>query len=158
MYFDFDFDRDADFFKQSPSFKLVQKALNEEEKIKKIDKKIVSATIKLWAECVIKNNLDINNHRIDPIYLISEQNSTDIFKTFGKIMWKDKDKRTDKEWKILQEQDRVNNYLKICLYDLSDDTTDIFSDLKKEFITWKMADELNKEIPINNTKSPTKKI
>jgi hypothetical protein len=158
MYFDFDFDRDSEFFNQSPSFKLVQQQLNDEKRLASIDKKIVNATVKLWAECVLKNNLDINAHRIDPIYLISEQNSTEIFNIFGKIMWKEKDKRTDKDRQILKEQDRVNNCLQLYLFDFSDDKIDIFSDLKKEFTTWKFAQELSQEMPSNPTKTKNKKL
>lgn len=158
MYFDFNFDRDADFFKQSPSFKLVQKKLNEDKKIENFDKKLVNATLKLWAECVLKNNLDRDSDRVDPLYLFSQQNSTEVYKKIGKIIWKAKDNRTDKEWKTLTDHGIIHNSLQLNIYYLSDDKIDIFSDLKKEFITWKMADDLNKEIPINNTKSPTKKI
>jgi len=158
MYFDFNFDRDAEFFKQSPSFNLLQKKFNEDKNLEKFDKKLVDATLKLWAECVLKNNLDRDCDRIDPIYLFSQQNSTEVYKTIGKIIWKAKDKRTDKEWKTLKDQGIINNSLQLTVYDLSDDKVDIFSDLKKEFRTWKFAQELNQKIPVNNSKEKSKKL
>ncbi len=158
MYFDFDFNRDADFFKQSPSYKLIEKKLKEDDKASKMDKKIVNATLKLWAECVIKNNLDRDSDRVDPIYLFSQQNSTEVYKTIGKIIWKAKDKRTDKEWKVLKEQGIINNCLQLNIYYLLDDKIDIFVDLKNEFKTWKLAHEINQEISVNESKSKSAKI
>jgi hypothetical protein len=160
MYFDFDFNRDSAFFKESASFKLIVDKLNNQERLKSsgCDEKLINATIKLWAECVLKNNLDINSHKIDTTNLISEQNSKDIFNIIGKIVWKAKEKRTDKEWKILREHTIINNYLQLELLYLYEDKIDIFRDLKKEFKTWKLAQELNQEIPVNSSKIKNKKL
>jgi hypothetical protein len=158
MYFDFDFNRDADFLKNSPSFQLMSEKINSDDnRISDIDKKIVNASLKLWAECVIKNNLDINSS-VDPSYLLSEQNSQEVFDILGNILWKQKDKRTTKEFRVLRSQDRVNSVIQLNVIYLDEDNIDICNDLKKEFKTWKLAQELNQEIPLNDTKFKSKKV
>ncbi len=158
MYFDFDFDRDNDFFSQSPTFQMMVKKIKEDQQISDIDKKVVDASIKLWAECTIKNNLDVNCDRVDPIYLISEQNSTEVFDVLGEIMWKAKDQRTKKEFQILREQSRIHNSLQLNIIYLNEDNIDICSDLKNEFKTWKLAHEINQEISVNESKFKNAKI
>lgn len=160
MYFDFDFNRDNDFFDESPTFKMVKEKIEQDKRISdsNIDKKIVNASIRLWSECVIKNNLDINSHRVDHLNLLSEQNSKEVFNVIGKIIWKSKDKRTPKEFELLREQGIINNLLQLHMLYLIDEKVDICSNLKTEFKTWKLAQELNQEIPINEKKIKNKKL
>lgn len=134
MYFDFNFDRDSAFFEQSPSFKLMKEKLSEEKRLSQVEPKIMDASLKLWAESVIKHNLDINMTSVEHLNLISEQNSKAVWNTIGKIMFKSKDKRTDEEFRVLRTQGMINNYLQLTTFDLSDKKIDICNNLKQEFL------------------------
>ena len=128
--YDYNFQRDKDFFKKSPTFALVSKELINDS----VDEKVFNATLKLWGESIIKHNLSVYMGRIDPINLISEENSTEVKRVIGKIIFKSKDKRSDEEWKTLKQNGIVQTKIWLTVYKLEDQGIDVFSDLKKEFI------------------------
>jgi hypothetical protein len=133
MYFEFDFNRDADFFEQSSTMKFMKEKLAENKHLKKIDPQVYHASIKLWGESIIKHNLDINMTRVEHLNLISEQNSKEVLDTIGNIMFKDKHDRTDAEFKVLRDQGMVANYLQLITLSVEED---VCNNLKKEFIEY----------------------
>ena len=87
--------------------------------------------MKLWAESVIKHNLDINMTKIDSLYLLSNENSKDVINFFGTIMFKPKDKRKLAEFELLREQEIAESNIKyVCLMNREED---YYYDLKKEY-------------------------
>lgn len=133
MYYNFDFDNDSDFFSNSETISFMKEQLEENKHLKKIPTEVYNVTIKLWAESIIKHNLDINMTRIDHINLISNQNSSEVKEIIGSIMFKDKHSRTDKEFQTLREQGMVSNYMQLITLSA---TKDICHDLKNEFIAY----------------------
>lgn len=141
-YFDFNFDRDKDFFKTSKTYLRYSKIINEHKNLIKYDAKIKNASLRLWAESTIKHNLDANTDRVDHISLITNGNSKEVFDNLGKIMFKSKDKRTDEEYQILRNQQAISTYISTEIYSDSDKKVDPLSDLKKEFIEFKNLDNI----------------
>lgn len=144
MYYNFDFNKDSQFFENSSTMALMKKHLNENKHLKKIDPLIMGVSLKLWAESIIKHNLDINMTRIDHVNLISEQNSAEVIKLIGKIIFKDKDLRTDKDYQILREESIVSNYLQLITLSLEED---VCSNLKKEFVDFQNLKSIQKNSP-----------
>lgn len=131
MYYDFDFNNDSEFFEQSKTLQFMREKLEENKHLKKITPEIFNASIKLWAESIIKHNLDINMTSVDHLHLISEQNSKEVLDVIGKIMFKDKHSRNNEEFQTLREQGMVSNYLQLITLSVKED---VCNDLKKEFI------------------------
>lgn len=131
MYYDFDFNKDSAFFEQSKTIQFMREQLEENKHLKKIPPEIFNASIKLWAESIIKHNLDINMTSVDYLHLISEQNSKEVLDVIGNIMFKDKHSRKNEEFQTLREQGMVSNYLQLITLSVKED---VCSDLKKEFI------------------------
>lgn len=151
MYYDFNFNKDSDFFKNSQTVKEISEKLNEsKEYFKNIDVKVVNASLQLWFESVLKHNLNINMIRVDPINLISEENSKKVLSVFKKIMMKSKHDRTQEEFQILRNQDIIQNYINLIV--LRDDK-DYFENLKSEFVDFK-----NKQLSSEPTKKTKMKV
>lgn len=151
MYYDFNFNKDSDFFKNSQTVKEISEKLNEsKEYFKNIDVKVVNASLQLWFESVLKHNLNINMIRVDPINLISEENSKKVLSVFKKIMIKSKHNRTQEEFQILRNQDIIQNYINLIV--LRDDK-DYFENLKSEFVDFK-----NKQLSSEPTKKTKMKV
>lgn len=131
MYYDFNFDKDSEFFEHSKTIQFMKEQLKENKHLKKIPLDIIEVSVKLWAESIIKHNLDINMTQIDHLNLISEQNSKEVLNIIGKIMFKDKHSRNTEEFQILREQGMVSNYLQMITLSVE---KDICRDLKNEFI------------------------
>ena len=81
--------------------------------------------------------MDINTGRVDPVNLISDANSKEIFNFLGKIIFKDRDKRKPEDYKILRNQESINNYIALQLYRDFNNKIDVLSDLKIEFLEFK---------------------
>lgn len=151
MYYDFNFNKDSDFFKNSQTVKEISEKLNEsKEYFKNIDVKVVNASLQLWFESVLKHNLNINMTRVDPINLISEENSKKVLSVFKKIMIKSKHNRTQEEFQILRNQDIIQNYINLIV--LRDDK-DYFENLKSEFVDFK-----SKQLSSEQTKKTKMKV
>jgi len=147
MYYDFNFNKDSDFFKNSQTVKEISEKLNEsKEYFKNIDVKVVNASLQLWFESVLKHNLNINMIRVDPINLISEENSKKVLSVFKEIMMKSKHDRTPEEFKTIRNQDFIQNYINLIV--LRDDK-DYFENLKSEFVEFK-RNQLSSENLKNN--------
>lgn len=116
MYYDFDFNKDCDFFENSLTIKFVREKLEENKHLSKIPDEVLNASIKLWAESIIKHNLDINMTIVDHLNLISEQNSNEVLNVIGKIIFKEKHERKPHEFQILREQGIVSNFTNDCSY------------------------------------------
>lgn len=130
MFYELDFNKDSIFFEQSPTLKFMKEQLSENNHLAKISPDLINVSIQLWAESIIKHNLDINMTRVEHLSLISEQNSKLVLKTIGKVMSKPKDQRTDEDFQVLMEQGMVSNYLQMITLS---SIQDICSNLKKEF-------------------------
>ena len=147
MIYDFNFDRDKDFFKSSQTYKEITENINKLLEKSEINEKIIKLSIKLWTESTIKHNLDINMTRVDHINLLSDQNSEEILNFFGKILFKSKDKRTTKEFKDLREQERVNNFIVLFAFQKHDENIDIYTNIKNEFLEfYKNSNKLQEKI------------
>lgn len=147
MYYDFNFNKDADFFKNSQTVKeITEKLYESKEYFMHIDIKIINASLQLWFESVLKHNLNINMTRIDTIHLISEENSKKVLTVFKKIMMKSKHERTQEEFKVLRDQDFIQHYINLVV--LRDDK-DYFENLKSEFVEFK-RNQLSSENLKNN--------
>lgn len=144
MYYDFDFNKDSAFFENSKTIQFMKTHLEENKHLKHIPLEVSNASIQLWAESIIKHNLNINMTSVDHIHLISDQNSKNVLKVIGKIMFKDKHSRTNEEFKILREQGIIANYLQLTTLSV---TEDVCNDLKKEFIEFQ-------KLKVNNLKKP----
>ena len=151
MYYDFNFNKDADFFKNSQIVKEITEKLNEsKEYFMHIDTKIINASLQLWFESVLKHNLNINMTRIDTIHLISEENSKKVLTVFKKIIMKSKHERTQEEFKVLRDQDFIQHYINLVV--LRDDK-DYFENLKSEFVEFKRI-----QLSTENTKTIKMKV
>lgn len=151
MYYDFNFNKDADFFKNSQTVKEITEKLNEsKEYFMHIDTKIINASLQLWFESVLKHNLNINMTRIDTIHLISEENSKKVLTVFKKIIMKSKHERTQEEFKVLRDQDFIQHYINLVV--LRDDK-DYFENLKSEFVEFKRI-----QLSTENTKTIKMKV
>lgn len=137
MYYDFNFDRDSAFFDQSPTIKFIKEKIEEQKLLKNIKPTLLEAGIKLWAESVIKHNLDINMMGVDYLKLISHQNSQAVLDTIGQVMAKDKSTRTPQDFDVLRSQGSVTNYIEINVFAAADIKKDLCNDLKWEFIQFK---------------------
>ena len=144
MYYNFDFNKDSQFFENSSTMALMRKHLNENKHLKKMEPLIMEISLKLWAESIIKHNLDINMTSIDHVNLISEQNSTDVINLIGKIMFKDKSSKTDKDFEILRKESIVSNYLQLITLSLEED---VCSNLKKEFVDFQNLKSIKQSSP-----------
>ncbi len=151
MYYDFNFNKDADFFKNSQTVKeITEKLYESKEYFMHIDIKIINASLQLWFESVLKHNLNINMTRIDTIHLISEENSKKVLTVFKKIMMKSKHERTQEEFKVLRDQDFIQHYINLVV--LRDDK-DYFENLKSEFVEFKRI-----QLSAENTKTIKMKV
>jgi len=151
MYYDFNFNKDADFFKNSQTVKeITEKLYESKEYFMHIDIKIINASLQLWFESVLKHNLNINMTRIDTIHLISEENSKKVLTVFKKIMMKSKHERTQEEFKVLRDQDFIQHYINLVV--LRDDK-DYFENLKSEFVEFKRI-----QLSTENTKTIKMKV
>lgn len=144
MYYNFDFNNDSQFFENSSTMALMRKNLNENKHLKKIEQLIMEVSLKLWAESIIKHNLDINMTKIDHINLISDKNSAEVIQHIGKIIFKAKHLRTDKDFEILSKEGMVSNYLQLITLSLEED---VCSNLKKEFVDFQNLKVINKSTP-----------
>ena len=108
--------------------------------------KIFDASIQLWAESTIKHNISVGMDRVDHINLLSNENSTGVLNTFGKILNKEKHKRTPKEYTVLREQSMVSNMIVMTVYDKYDKAVDMCENIKKEFSEF--INSLKKEVKI----------
>lgn len=105
----------------------------ENEVFQDFDKKVYNASIQLWAESIIKHNLDFNMTKVQHINLISNQNSKEVIDVFGKIMFEDKSTRTTQDFEVLRMQAMIANYLDLIVLSLKQD---ICTELKNEFIEY----------------------
>lgn len=128
----YNFEQTKDFFNSNLTYLQMKKDLSNELD-SGVDKKIADTTLKLWAESVIKHNLALGMDRVDHIYLITEENSNGVKSLFGKIMANSKDKRTDKDYKVLQLQSLIYNYITIIAYRLADNNIDVYQSLKNDY-------------------------
>lgn len=140
MLYDFDFNKDSQFFEESKTMQFIKEQLAENKHLKNIKPKVFNASLKLWAESIIKHNLDINMTRIEHLHLISNQNSDEVLKVIGKIMFKDKHSRTPTEFETLREQGIISNYIQMIVLSVKED---VCSDLKQEFIDFKQLNNNN---------------
>lgn len=134
MYFDFNFTRDNAFFEHSSTVKYMHEQLLQNKQLKNIPTNILNVSVKLWAESVIKHNLDMNMTKIDHVNLLSNENSEEVISTIGAIIFKNKDERSNEDFQILRMQGIVANYLDMIVLSMKED---ICGDLKKEFIEFK---------------------
>ena len=144
MYYNFDFNKDSSFIENSKTLHFMKAHLDENKHLKNISKEIYNASIQLWAESIIKHNLDINMTSIDHLHLISEQNSKEVLKVIGSIMFKDKHSRTNEEFQTLRQQGMVANYLQLITLSVQED---VCTNLKKEFIEYQ-------SLKLNSSKKP----
>jgi hypothetical protein len=133
--YEYDFQKDKDFFKKSPTFNEVLETVKNDKYVSKEEPKLIETSVKLWAESVLKHNLS-THMSIDPIQLISEENSNDVKKTFGKIMGKEKHSRTDADYQDLRKQALIQNMIMLHAYHQTE-TSDLFTNLKSEFKAYK---------------------
>lgn len=82
---------------------------------------------------------------VDPIQLISEENSNDIKKTFGKIMGKEKHSRTDTDYQTLRKQSLIQNMIMLHAYRQTE-SSDLFTNLKSEYKAFKEEPTITKKI------------
>lgn len=144
MYYNFDFNKDSSFFENSKTLHFMKAHLDENKHLKNISKEIYNVSIQLWAESIIKHNLDLNMTSIDHLHLISEQNSKEVLKVIGSIMFKDKHSRTNEEFQTLRQQGMVANYLQLITLSVEED---VCTNLKKEFIEYQ-------SLKLNDSKKP----
>ena len=144
MYYHFDFNQDSSFFETSKTIHFMKSQLDDNKHLKKLNLDIKNVSIKLWAESIIKHNLDINMTRVDHLNLLSEQNSEQVLNMIGKIIFKSKDERTDDEFKILREQGMVSNYFQLITLSVKED---VCNDLKQEFVDFQ-------NLKLNNSSNP----
>lgn len=143
-YYDFDFKRDKDFFKFSPTYQYLKNKIEENKFMAKIEPDILKASVNLWIESVIKHNLCANCANIDTYNFISKENSPLVLKIFGKIFNKEKSQKTPQDFEALRHQSSVQNGLvMISLQQL--DTADVWENLKKEFLDFRLKNEVVKK-------------
>jgi len=102
----YNFDNELEFFENSQIYSALKAYLDKEVEAR-FNKNVVDASLRLWAESVIKHNLSISMTSVDNLYLITHENSKPVRTTLGKIMAKSKDKKSSSDFTALSEQSRV---------------------------------------------------
>ena len=136
QYFDFDFEKDKEFLNNSKVFNKILKNIEKDKSLERCDSVFKKSCVKLWGESVLKHNLSGDMGRIEYLSLISKENSKEVFKNIGKIIFKSKEKRTDEDYKKLRDQSliSISIYL-IVIQQLNE--KDICKELKAEFVEFK---------------------
>ncbi len=130
MLHPFNFEQDKNFFIQSNTInELIDKVQSE---LIKLDRHTVSIGVQLFAESVIKHNLDINMMAVDHYHLLSQQNSEKIQESLGQILFKEKHQRTDKDFQLLREVNMVKNVIDSLSF-----SEDFYDKIKCEYIEYK---------------------
>ena len=139
QYFDFDFEKDKEFLNNSKVFKEMVEKIEKDSHLIKCEPAFVSSCLKLWAESVLKHNLNASTGRIEYLNLITEENSKEVVKNIGKIIFKKKEKRTDEDYKKLRDQALILLTIDIEVGGIAQAGKDICKELKAEFIDFKKS-------------------
>lgn len=146
----YNFKKQTNFFKTSAAFNRLSKAAHSDSNLTAIDSQLIDAGVRLFCESIIKHNLGLGMLRVEHIYLIDENNSSIVTKTFGSILNKEKSKRSAKDFSVLSTQSLIHNAICLIAYRDADNNKDLCQDLKSEFHNF--IDNQNKVASNNEAK------
>lgn len=132
MYPKISFNENKNYFKESEIFQELKDKITPNYPAD-TNLEVVNLSVQLFMESVIKHNLDFNMLSVEQLRLLSDDNSKEVLKVFGKIMYKSKDKRTQEDFQKLRLQGNVVNRIVLYLYDEADKERNVCEAMKQEF-------------------------
>ena len=136
QYFDFNFEIDKNFLNNSKVFNKIVKKIEKDKNLMHCEPIFKSACIKLWGESVLKHNLNGSMGKVEHLNLITKENSKEVIKNIGKIIFKTRQNKTSEDYKKLREQSLISISIDLIVM-LELDKKDICNELKTEFLDFK---------------------